>query len=58
MVFAPRKGDRILCINYRELVPPVNWLDVDPPGKANAWNTEVLSVSKNGRTYECDVFNA
>ena len=58
MVFAPRKGDRILCINYRELVPPVNWLDVDPPGKANAWNTEVLSVSKNVRTYECNAFNA
>ena len=40
MVFAPRKGDRILCINYRELVPPVNWLDVDPPGAKSAWNTE------------------
>jgi hypothetical protein len=41
MVFAPRKGDRILSINYRELVPPGNWLDVDPPaGGKTAWNTE------------------
>lgn len=40
MVFAPRKGDRILCVNYRELVPPMNWLDVDPPGAKSAWNTE------------------
>ena len=40
MVFAPRKGDRILRMNYRELVPPVNWLDVDPPGGKSAWNAE------------------
>lgn len=32
MVFAPRRGDRILSINYTELVAPANWLQVDPPG--------------------------
>ena len=39
-MFAPRKGDRILSINYKELVPPVNWLEVDPPCGKSAWNTE------------------
>jgi hypothetical protein len=35
------QGDRVLCINYRELVPPLNWLDVDPPGAGkSAWNAE------------------
>jgi len=40
MVFAPRKGDRVLSLNYRALTPPSNWLQVDPPGGVQAWSVE------------------
>ncbi|EKX36497.1 hypothetical protein GUITHDRAFT_145665, partial [Guillardia theta CCMP2712] len=40
MIFAPRRGDRVVSCNYRELVPPANWLEVDPPGGTQAWNVE------------------
>ncbi|KAJ1472145.1 hypothetical protein T484DRAFT_1915221, partial [Baffinella frigidus] len=40
MVFAPRKGDRILSLNYRPLTPPSNWLHSDPPGGVQAWSVD------------------
>lgn len=32
MIYAPRKGDRIVSVNYTDLTTPANWLEVDPPG--------------------------
>ncbi len=32
MIYAPRKGDRILSSNYTDLTTPANWLEADPPG--------------------------
>ncbi len=32
MIYAPRKGDRIVSVNYTDLTTPANWLEADPPG--------------------------
>jgi hypothetical protein len=42
---APRKGDRILTVNYVDVTSPSNWLEADPPGAASAaWNAKVRKI--------------